>query len=213
MIFDDDHDELRRIERVRYEDSSLSWMAVTVLCDDEGNTKCNPARLEYHLNNQQSGIDDMIREAAEKTENEDNKPPVDIGAWDLHVRSKIESLNKQQWMLRRMQCKLGGFSPAVARKLMVAITEGSTNYAAEMWNMAKTQWPGGSLDTAVAQMHRQILGCHCKTSTCAMRAELAVTSQQRQRVKSSLRFMHRITSMEPHRLTLLRYKALKSSIV
>ena len=154
LIFDDDHDELRRIERVRYEESSLSLMAVTVLCDEEGNTKRSPARLEYHLNNQQSGIDDMIREAAEKMEKEDSKPPVDIGAWDLHVRSKIQSLNKQQWVLRRMQCKPGGFSPAVARKFIIAITEGSTNYAAEIWNTAKTQW--GSLDTAVAQMHRRI---------------------------------------------------------
>ena len=42
-----------------------------------------------------------------------------------------------------------------------------------------------------------------------MRAELAMTSQQGQRDKASLRFLHRVVRMEPHRLTKQVYNCVK----
>ena len=197
IFFDDDHNELRRINEIRHDDTTDSWMATTVMCDDEGNTKRRPESHEYHLNNSQTKMDAMIRRASAMLQN-GIKPPSDTTAWDMHVRSKIEKLNKQQWVLRRMQCKCGGFSPAIARDLMYAITEGSTNYACEIWNTSKTAWT--ELESACAKMHQRILGCQNKTTLIAMRSELDATSQRGQRDKGSLRFLHRITKMETNRL-------------
>ena len=51
-------DELRRVERVRYADDTQSWMAVTVLCDAEGNTKRNSASRDgLHMNDGQSSFE------------------------------------------------------------------------------------------------------------------------------------------------------------
>ena len=189
IFYDNDTNELRRIVDVKYENES--WMAITLRCDENGKYAQRRDRaVEYYLN-RNSKFNEMIRDAREHLEaNVPNKPPCDITAWDVHVESKIAKIKKQQWLLRRMQCKCGGFSPAVARGLILVITEGSTNNCAEIWNTARTQW--SQLESACATMHQNVLGCMNNTMASAMRAELGLLSQRGQRDKCSLRFLHRI---------------------
>ena len=198
IFHDNDHDELRCIVDVTLKQEN--WRAITLRCDEYGNrTQRRDRAQEYYLNHN-SSINEMIRDAREHLQADiSNKPPCDVSAWDVHVESKTATLKKQQWLLRRMQCKCGGFSPAVARGLILAITEGSTNNCAEIWNTARTPWP--QLENTCATMHQRVLGCMNHTIASAMRAELGLMSQRGQRDKCSLRFLHRIYNMNSDRLT------------
>ena len=198
FFYDSDHDELRCIVDVTHQNGEC--VAITLRCDENGHcTQRRDRACEYYLN-RDSDFNKMIRDAREHLEVDiANTPPCDVSAWDLHVASKNTTLKKQQWLLRRMQCKCGGFSPAVARGLILAITEGSTNNCAEIWNTARTPWP--QLESTCATMHQRVLGCMNHTMASAMRAELGLTSQRGQRDKCSLRFLHRIYRMKSDRLT------------
>ena len=196
LLFDDDHDEMRRIVRLRFDDAEDTWAAVTCLCSSDGNQLLSDG-VEYWLT-RESGIDSMISAASVLLQSDEARPTLPPGAWDTHVDHVVQKLRNKVFLLRRMQCVSGGFSPRVACGLVRSFASSSVNFASEIWNTTRGY---SRLESEFAVLHQRVLGCQSNTSHKLMSAELGLLSQRGQRDVCSLLYLRRVLRMPQSRLT------------
>ena len=56
--------------------------------------------------------------------------------WDEHVEYTKRKIESRKFLLRKMKCQQGGFSPRMAKNLLQAHACSVATYGAEIWNTA-----------------------------------------------------------------------------
>jgi hypothetical protein len=120
--------------------------------------------------------------------------------WRPHITPKESTWNRMQWTLRQMECRSGGLTPTMAKKVATTILTPIVHYSAEIWhNEADVN---KEIDDAALNTWASILGVSIHgTKHCAIRAELGVLSMSGQRDIQSLAYYNRILNMPETRLT------------
>lgn len=126
--------------------------------------------------------------------------------WEAHIEYTKQKIESRKFLLRKMKCQQGGFSPRMAKNLLQSHACSVATYGAEIWNTAANG--SDKIEQVFALMRQAVLGTQNSTPDAMQRAELGVLSQQNERDLCSLRFLHRILTMKRTRLVPQVFKCL-----
>ena len=126
--------------------------------------------------------------------------------WEVHVGYVKKKLEARKFLMRKMKCQQGGFSPRMAKLLLQSHVCSVATYGAEIWNTAANC--SDKIEQTFAQMRQAVLGTQNQTPDAMQRAELGALSQQNERDLCSLKFLHRILTMKRTRLTSRVFKCI-----
>ena len=152
-------------------------------CDDHGNPICTD-EVEYLLT-PDSGFDDMVRAAVSRLGHSRFAPIREsTDPWSTHKQSVADRIESRRFLLRKMKCQNGGFSPRVAIALVRSFVISIATYGAVIWNNASCV--PDPIEDKLTEIYADILGCQRNTPSVLVRAELGCKSQRCERDLCSL---------------------------
>jgi hypothetical protein len=120
--------------------------------------------------------------------------------WRPHTAPKESTWNRMQWTLRQMECRSGGLTATVAKKVATTILTPIVHYSAEIWHGCDDEHK--EIDDAALATWASLLGVSIYgTKHCAIRAELGALTMSGQRDIQSLAYYNRLINMPSSRLT------------
>ena len=203
VFLDDDCNELRRILRVEHRDTRDcpdTWIAHTAICDDRGDTPSGGDSEAEYLLTADSGFDKMVLDANTRLGHARFAPAREpIDPWHMHMEYVADRIESRRFLLRKMKCQNGGFSPRVAVNLVRSFVLTIATYGAALWN--NTNRTSDPIEDKFSDLYADLLGCLRNTPSAIMRAELGCRSQNHERDICSLMYLRRVIALPASRLT------------